>query len=377
MSTITWYRMGLLFIQCAVFGGGGSPGVSRHKRRNNPHRNAACQHSVCEAGGAPKEHTLWMVRGHQAPKRVPAGSFLALDSSTQVLSLSPDGRYVAELLPRTDKIPQSWSQYVPAPRTQDWKVNPTNKQLTSPSNIVALKQYAIIALDTSKVSFLNAPLAESLGYGDGMMARWSDDSRRLLVTNTFLPLDDGESTSVSAHGGNRYPCTARNHGQHRAEYRMHFVGSLSITPPTFRLTNASFTSSADTVQLLFAKGDGTTQREQYRFNDRGWTQSKTANEDADDSTSADHSNGLMVSVKEDLNSPPTLSVTDLATKRSRKLWNPNPQLEHMHFVWHLFTTGRTAPGFSGQEDSSSPWATLPEHAIRSSCRLTASDHPNL
>lgn len=275
-------------------------------------------------GTLPEEHTLWVVRGHQSPRRISAGSFLALDSSAQVLSLSPDGKYVVELLPRTERIPQNWSQYAPAPQTQDWRIDPSDPHSTSPANIIALKRYAIISLDTSKVSILDAPMAESLGYGDGLMARWSSDSRRLLVTNTFLPIEDGAPAN-----GNRYPCTAVTMDSVARNLACISWNRYQVTPSLFRLANASFKSLGDLVQLSFAKSDGGTQREQYRWDNHGWIPSKS-DENADDSTLVDHSNGLTLSVKEDLNSPPALIVTDLGTKRTRKLWDPNPQFGHMH-----------------------------------------------
>lgn len=276
----------------------------------------------------PHNHDVWVLHGNLAAKLVKGASFLGLESAQQIVSISPNGRYLAELRPIESDVPASWSFYEPSPQERDWRINPADPLERSPDNDLSLKQYALIDLDSGKMTVLNAPFALSLGYVDASIARWSSDSSRLLITNTFLPTENPQGGSISNSGRKLFPCTA-------ATIRTSVPGAeciswnrYSLAAP-IRLDNASFGATANEVELRFAKSKEAIQQENYRFAVGQWVLSGAPLEHTEGSAAFGKKEGLVVSVREGLNDPPALWVQELNGGQSKELWDPNPRLNHV------------------------------------------------
>src|SRR5208283_2380371 len=101
-----------------------------------------------------------------------------------ILSLSPDGKSAIILLP-AKTIPASWEAYEPV--FAYLRLRPTD---SGANTQIWPAQYALIDLTNGRSTVLvNAPNAWTVGSADMNQAVWSSDSRKLLLTNTYLPLE--------------------------------------------------------------------------------------------------------------------------------------------------------------------------------------------
>ncbi len=278
----------------------------------------------------PHLHELWVIRRSQPPRHVGGASSLALDSSQQVLSISPDGKYVAELLPITTNVPAAWSYYEPSLLERDWRIRVEDVQATSPTNVIALKEYAVVALDSGKVARLKAPFAGSLGYSDASIARWSADSSTLLVTNTFLPIDGEQRNTGDTLRQEYYPCTAATMTITASDAHCISWNRFQFRP-MFRLEDGLFESAPSIIELSFLNSKGATQRERYRFALGKWVLQGPAQQDEQNRSPLSVKTRPLVAVKESLNKTPALWVTDKAARRSKELWDPNPRFNQIEF----------------------------------------------
>jgi hypothetical protein len=95
--------------------------------------------------------------------------------------VSPDGRYVL-LLTLSEHIPPSWREY-PESRMQKW----THWNL-APGQYSMLQQYVLFdTKDHTENALIDAPI--SIGGRDSE-AIWLGDSRSVVITNSYLPLEN-------------------------------------------------------------------------------------------------------------------------------------------------------------------------------------------
>jgi hypothetical protein len=74
-----------------------------------------------------------------------------------------------------------------------WRIEHDSARATSPSNIFRARQYVLTDLHNGRSRpLIDAPYGDVLAYIESFQAAWSPSSRRLLLTNTFLPLDPAD-----------------------------------------------------------------------------------------------------------------------------------------------------------------------------------------
>jgi RNA polymerase sigma factor (sigma-70 family) len=178
---------------------------------------------------------------------------------------------------------------------------------------------------------LTAPIAASLAWGDVVSGTWSEDGDRLLLTNTFLPLDGQIETERSRR---LRPCAVADvelvsHKTQCIVYSRDGYIATEENPTPLRLERASFGTSKDEVVLNYGWRDGRMLTEWYRLQDGDWKLSRSLPEQVEGGGS-EHSalnapDLVSLQIKEDINEPPTLWATDVATSRSAKIWDPNHQ----------------------------------------------------
>jgi dipeptidyl aminopeptidase/acylaminoacyl peptidase len=234
-----------------------------------------------------------------------------------VLSISPDGKSAVTLLP-VRQVPKSWERYEPdlAP-----KIHAQDPNATADSNPIRLTQYAVIDLNTGKAKALvNAPNAWALGYTDRNRATWSSDGRKLLLINTYLPLD---AVADSEESKRIRPCAAAV-----VDLNLSTTHCVSYRE-TRAVTASSFGQSNGEVILWF---DSDAAGERFQFRNEAWQPEKYLTGESQSlpaeciGSRRNLSEGLSIQVEQDLNTPPVLSATDCRTGRHRKIWDPNPQL---------------------------------------------------
>ncbi len=285
--------------------------------------------------------SLWVASEGRSDRRlVPVSAPEADNGGVDLVSVSPSGRWVARLLP-VKTIPASWTKYEPYPGISYLRIDPGNPVFLAPANILRLKQYALIDLrhdrrespPTTEATFrLNAPNSRPLGLGTLDRAVWSPNERRVLLTNTFLPLEEGLGQDPRLHAcvvadielpSFEIDCVAFSANSDSG------INDASVPPS---LSQVSFGKDNDEVVLEY-RGHKGTLAERYRLSGDHWTLTSSVVDHGLTPQSAaapgDLDSGLRIAIRQTLNSPPTLWATDPASGQSKALLDPNPQLAHM------------------------------------------------
>jgi dipeptidyl aminopeptidase/acylaminoacyl peptidase len=96
--------------------------------------------------------------------------------------ISPDGNFLL-LLANAEQIPASWTGYSES-RMQKW-----TRWTTTAGQYSMLRRWVLIDTRTKRTTvLLNAPI--SLGGGGSSEAAWLPDGQSVVITNTYLPLED-------------------------------------------------------------------------------------------------------------------------------------------------------------------------------------------
>ena len=102
---------------------------------------------------------------------------------------SPDGKYVV-LLANSDYIPTVWQEYsdIPMQKWTRWDLAPGQYSMLRRWILFDIRQVTQTPLVDAPVSFV----------GVGSEAVWLPDSRSVVITNTYLPLDGVSSEEREA-----------------------------------------------------------------------------------------------------------------------------------------------------------------------------------
>jgi dipeptidyl aminopeptidase/acylaminoacyl peptidase len=264
-------------------------------------------------------------------------------TSEGVLSVSPHGRWMVQTL-RVEHVPNAWESYEPPPGAETERIYGTDVrnsgQTSSYGNL--LSQYALANLENGKTIFLiDAPEAFVLSYRDRDQAVWSRDERRLLLTNTFLPL---EGVDTAERLRRLRPCAVADvevpSGKVNCIVFSRFDRRYTAGTGPELLEDASFGTDNDEVILQFGGFFG--QRghsERYHYERDSWALVESL-QAASPFTEALRpskrqflvsSDSLAVMVKQNLNDPPALWVTNRKSGKGKRLWDPNPQFAGLRF----------------------------------------------
>jgi dipeptidyl aminopeptidase/acylaminoacyl peptidase len=277
---------------------------------------------------------VWAMEGDRGPTMVAAipkplnGN---ADIAHDVLSISPDGGKAVILAPVT-RVPPQWDSYEPGPGFESWRIHAKN---ADPSTITgsgtALKQYALIDLRKRRmIPLIDAPFGTALGYFDKLKATWSENGRRLLVTNTFLPTEGARSPDED-HPSR--PCaiaaievislttrcivTARRQELEASDSR-----------GAWRLQDVSFGADVGEVLATFDPPQRKQLIERYQDTAKGWLGPSNVSERP---ISSKNSQKIEVHVRQGLNDPPTLWATSVLTGEQVQVWDPNPGLKEINY----------------------------------------------
>ncbi len=299
-----------------------------------------------------KYDALWIVqngRNARIADRNTGRPIRLMNRGLQILSLSPNGRSAVTWQP-SGTTPLSWFDYEPTePRL---RIRQDDRNVTTESNLLRPYQYVAVDLrDGSMKPLIRAPLGWTFGYGDTIQVTWSPDGKKVLLTNTFLPLD---GVSEPERSRRLRPCAAAVVDPRSDDSKC--VAFSNFTAGGSKLVGASFGETSGDVVLSF--WDKTERR--YHYQSGSWQPSGLPTKPGEQvSSRAGASAGisrdtLSLQVKEDLNTPPALWATDLQTGKSQQIWDPNPRLaelslgEESVFHWkdatgHEWTGGLVKP----------------------------------
>lgn len=255
------------------------------------------------------------------------------DPFDKALSISPDGRYIVHM--RTiANIPDAWSAYEPAPNEKHLRIVPGRQRDDTLLGVGFFKQFVITDTSTGKTEALvQAPVGRYLGYATNMTSQWSANGQFLLLTNTFLPLDQVSSSA----GSPVYPCLAAvvEVSTRHVQCLEHFadaIGANSSSATKFQ--DAHFVDTQ--VALTFRDSFGTESTFFYRRELHQWKISSSQEASRirspmEQSRECNAPTDFTIEIHEGLNAPPTLEAVSKPTKRAVQLWNPNPQLLAMRW----------------------------------------------
>lgn len=270
---------------------------------------------------------LWVLRNGNRWKLRRDGkySIRLANHFPDVLSISPDEKSLAVLVP-SSTVPSLWESY--EPENNYPRLRPNHPELTTPFNFIRPMQYTVFDVTTGKTRFtLSAPHAYALGYVQEDTAVWSADSRRLLLTNTFLPLTLADEEQRPQR---QIPCACSIVDLDRlstsciAWSRYRRTGGSS-------LASAQFGPDADEVILGFNAASNGSSQERYIFEDDVWQRAKAVqnykpNVQESIPSASTSTLSTIIEIKETPNEPPALFAADQKSGQIRKLWDPNPQL---------------------------------------------------
>lgn len=268
-------------------------------------------------GGSPT-----LIRGFEL-KDIPALSHLF------PFVVSPDRRHVLLMMP-PDHIDKKWEHYRPSIGFESLRLKTEGEsRLLNVDNLARPQQYVVVDLtDGHATPLLDSLNARSFAYlQNANKAAWSPSGTRVIVTNTFLPIS---SRSSSAEGDDQVPCALVS------------VDLSTRNTHCFALPQVRGNERWDIQDLGFGRSDTevlvlarNTRREQslvtFHRNDTEWTAVSTQmlSNSVHTVTEAQRTPTMRLFVKEALNARPTLWAQETATRREGKLWDPNPQLDHL------------------------------------------------
>jgi dipeptidyl aminopeptidase/acylaminoacyl peptidase len=300
----------------------------------------------------PRMHELWWLRNGIAHRAADPSSRLAENDSSrsyQVLSISPSRRYVIRIQ-KVDQIPDSWESYKPAKGFENWRIKPGNSQAASPSSGFPARQYALVDLTNGRsIPLIDAPFGDVLAHFDVAQALWSEDGKRALVTNTFLPVQTDESSERQKRV---QPCAAAVVEISSLDARCLVFDRNPGSPDSdtgagpLRLTGALFGATKDEVMLqLDWPQDKRTQTEQYKCSNGKWSLAKLWSGDSAATRSIGPGAQIVIRIRQSLNDPPVLWATTPSTGQGKEIWNPNPQLATIRFGEASVYHWKDATGF--------------------------------
>jgi Prolyl oligopeptidase family len=278
-----------------------------------------------------RPNSLHLVRnGRETPVKL-AFQGRPLKLFMPMLSLSPDGKFLITIAP-VDKIPANWAEYRPALDISYYHLTPDNHRAIEEDNIWKAAEPVIVDLQTSRVSpLVNAPTGRSLLYIYDAPTRaiWSEDSCRVILSDTFLPLE-GSLTDEERRERSSAPAIIVVDRCKDEIQPVTFVGKSPYREKIdSRVIGTSWSSSVDgEIELSYSLTGANRlviNRALYRLVAGEW--SKEPNPGIAPDKGPEGGNEL--GVKQDFNHPPVLSGFRSNDQDTSIIWDPNPQFANI------------------------------------------------
>lgn len=276
-------------------------------------------------GAKPRIDSLWLLRAGSVARKIATENDLGgpdMDgASKRMLSLSPTGRYIICILP-LKTISSAWSQYDPLPIFEFTRIAPADPRQTSVFNFNRTKAYFIFDMETGKRrQLIDAPFASPLGFHDKPLASWAPNEDKIVISDTFMPFKAGE-VSNSPH---KPACAAAVVDLKTflsvcvVASRDQYHAKVSGAKGALQLRDAHFEDS-NTLSLEFSyNNEDVFVADRYVQNGGTWT-------NAGSNEQGQSERLLSVSIRQDLNTAPTLWAMNNGSHQAKELLDPNPQL---------------------------------------------------
>jgi dipeptidyl aminopeptidase/acylaminoacyl peptidase len=228
--------------------------------------------------------------------------------SGAVPRLSPNGRYIMVAACAVD-IPRTWREY------SDPVLNNLVEQTLDRGDCRGLQRYTLIDRETgASRPLINSPLSSSTVSE----AIWSPDSRSVVVTNVYLPLEDTQGKVYEVRKSKSFtvevdiPTAEVSTITGQDLYAVAWNPRGGISGHLIRQESNTFFGLGKIVC--------------YRKNESGWEECR----DADSLQSVE--SAVEVKVEQDMQTPPKVFATDEMTHRNKMLFDLNPQLSKLRLA---------------------------------------------
>lgn len=236
-----------------------------------------------------------------------------------VMSISPDEQSLVTVA-ALDSVSAGWASYQPRYGFEELRMSPGNKALFEKENDWRPSQVVDINLHTGIATpLIDAPAGRSLfhTFGPTQMV-WSADSRRVLLSNTFLPLHGQHGSSDPLRS--KAPAVAIVEVPTKAfQVVTYYPQPVAHSIPARHVYAVSWDQDKNEVSLSYASQDNLpiSVNETYRLADGAWTRA----------AEAAPAQAVDVTVEQNLNQPPFLSGHVPHAAGSKVVWDPNRQLK--------------------------------------------------
>jgi dipeptidyl aminopeptidase/acylaminoacyl peptidase len=227
------------------------------------------------------------------------------------LWLSPNGRYLILQTQIVDDPPGNWSDY------DEHYLQRELGAKRAKGEALGIRRFELIDTETGETwPLLNSPIAPQ--YYPGMTAEvaWSGNSRSVVVSGTYLPLD--------VLGAER---KLRQSNRFVAEIKIPSREIVPIVQGDMKLRGWAADSG---TLLLETSADDSTAAQKGKLlafeNDKGRWKKKAISDIALNGT-----RGIAITVEEDMNTPPRIFVNDSRTGQQALLLDLNPQFGELKF----------------------------------------------
>jgi hypothetical protein len=237
--------------------------------------------------------------------------------------LSPSGEFAVIVAPAVN-APSHWGEYEGPDANLRFGADWVRDDATS-MDLLNRTRYLLVNLrDNTVKPLLDAPTGQmSLNYTP-LQAFWSKDSRTVIVTNTFLPLDGGNRTDGALL--RTRPVIAEVDIASGAITRIHLDEARADmqTPVPNRIVDFEWDGDAARLTIAYERAsDGGVSRETYVKVGKRWRRGTEG--------SASMRVNVQIAEEQGLNERPRIYVRETKSGIQKVLFDPNPQADQFSF----------------------------------------------
>ncbi|HET6929200.1 MAG TPA: prolyl oligopeptidase family serine peptidase [Candidatus Acidoferrum sp.] len=265
-----------------------------------------------------QETTSFSLRGNPLTIYPPAWSL------APPLSLSPDGKFLITVAP-ADHIPSSWGEYEPWDRAFMDRLKPGDQRLLAADNPYKPLQFVVIDVQAGQAwPLVDAPIGRNLGHIVPVKAFWLGDSRRAVLTNTFIPENVASGQSGDIQRRTNPGVILVEVADRKLQLVTYFHASPQGAAEHDSVEDISWDPRSDALTIRYSKDahGRLLPPETHLLQGGRWVKDKSPAGAVENRSYG----GMELSVDESFDQRPTLVGRLPGESTFSTIWDPNPQL---------------------------------------------------